>query len=202
MKAIVFDNKSGPHLDENYPDPSPGPGEVLIAVETIGVCKTDLEILKGYMGFEGVIGHEFVGTVIDGPDEWMSKRVVAEINCNCGTCEFCLAGLGNHCPTRSVIGIVGRDGVMAEQAVAPLANLHHLPDSLTSDRAVFVEPLLPKRRQGLRVGLAIVAREYELADLRLHREPAQQRFEIRSAAKRRHERHSIVVERGKDGIGP
>ena len=153
MKAIVFDSDNGPHLDENYPDPSPSRGEALIAIETIGVCKTDLEILKGYMGFSGVIGHEFVGTVTGGPDEWMSKRVVAEINCNCGACEFCRAGLGNHCPGRSVIGIAGRDGVMAEQAVAPLANLHRLPDSLTNDRAVFVEPLAAVLRIGQQIDL-------------------------------------------------
>jgi threonine dehydrogenase-like Zn-dependent dehydrogenase len=153
MKAIVFDSDNGPHLDMNYPDPSPGPGEVLVAIETIGICKTDLEILKGYMGFAGVIGHEFVATVIEGPDEWMSKRVVAEINCNCGRCELCDAGRGNHCPARSVVGIVGRDGVMAERAVLPVDNLHHLPDSLTNDRAVFVEPLAAALRIGQQIDL-------------------------------------------------
>ena len=154
MKAIVFDSDNGPHLQEDYPQPAPGAGQVLVAVETVGICRTDLEILKGYMGFTGVIGHEFVGTVIDGPDEWISRRVVAEINCNCGTCEFCDAGLGNHCPARSVIGIVGRDGVMAQQAVLPLANLHQLPDSLTNDRAVFVEPLAAVLRIGRQIDLA------------------------------------------------
>ena len=153
MKAIVFDSDNGPHLQGDYPQPRPGPDEALIAVETIGVCKTDMEIMKGYMGFTGVIGHEFVGTVMEGPQEWMSKRVVAEINCCCGACEFCRAGLGNHCPTRSVIGIVGRDGVMAERAVVPLDNLHHLPDSLTNDRAVFVEPLAAALRIGQQVDL-------------------------------------------------
>jgi len=154
MKAIVFDSDNGPHLQEDYPQPAPGPGQVLVAVETVGICRTDLEILEGYMGFTGVIGHEFVGTVIDGPDEWISRRVVAEINCNCGTCEFCIAGVGNHCPARSVIGIVGRDGVMAQQAAVPLANLHQLPDSLSNDRAVFVEPLAAALRIGRQVDLA------------------------------------------------
>jgi len=153
MKAIVFDSDNGPHLDEDYPQPSPGPGQVLVAVETVGICRTDLEILKGYMGFTGVIGHEFVGTVIDGPDEWVSRRVVAEINCNCGTCEFCGAGLGNHCRGRSVIGIAGRDGVMAQQVAVPLANLHQLPDGLTNDRAVFVEPLAAALRIGQQIDL-------------------------------------------------
>jgi len=154
MRAIVFDSDNGPHLREDYPQPAPGPGQVLVAVETVGICRTDLEILKGYMGFAGVIGHEFVGTVIDGPDEWISRRVVAEINCNCGTCEFCIAGVGNHCPARSVIGIAGRDGVMAQHAAVPLANLHQLPESLTNDRAVFVEPLAAALRIGRQIDLA------------------------------------------------
>ncbi|MDP7286567.1 MAG: alcohol dehydrogenase catalytic domain-containing protein [Phycisphaerae bacterium] len=153
MKAIVFDKDNGPHLDGNYPDPSAAPGEVLIEVQTVGVCRTDLEILKGYMGFAGVIGHEFVGKVIDGPDQWMSKRVVAEINCNCGACRFCRDGLGNHCPDRSVLGIVDRDGVMAQKAVVPVADLHLLPDSLSNDRAVFVEPLAAALRIGEQVDL-------------------------------------------------
>jgi len=153
MKAIVFDKNNGPHLDENYPEPSPHADQVLVAIETIGVCKTDLEILKGYMGFEGVIGHEFAGTVIQGPDEWISKRVVAEINCNCGACEMCLAGRGNHCPKRSVLGIAGVDGVMAERAAVPIANLHLLPDALTNDRAVFTEPLAAALRIGQQVDL-------------------------------------------------
>ncbi|MBC8372913.1 MAG: alcohol dehydrogenase catalytic domain-containing protein [Phycisphaerae bacterium] len=153
MKAIVFDSDNGPHLQGDYPQPSPASGEVLVAVETIGICRTDLEILKGYMGFTGVIGHEFVGTVIGGPDEWMSRRVVAEINCNCGVCEFCTTGLGNHCPSRSVTGIAGRDGVMAQQAVVPLVNLHKLPDSLTNDRGVFAEPLAAVLRIGQQVDL-------------------------------------------------
>ena len=154
MKAIVFDSDNGPHLQADYPQPVIGPGEVLVAVETVGICRTDLEILKGYMGFAGVIGHEFVGTVIDGPDEWISRRVVAEINCNCGACEFCSAGVGNHCPARSVIGIGGRDGVMAQRVALPLANLHQLPDGLTNDRAVFVEPLAAALRIGRQVDLA------------------------------------------------
>ena len=153
MKAIVFDNKNGPHLREDYPQPAPGSGEVLVAIETVGICRTDLEILKGYMGFTGVIGHEFVATVTAGPDEWISSRVVAEINCNCGTCELCIAGLGNHCRGRSVIGIAGRDGIMAQTAVVPLANLHQLPDSLPNDRAVFVEPLAAALRIGRQVDL-------------------------------------------------
>jgi len=153
MKAIVFDNRDGLQLRDDYPDPEPGPGEVLVAVETIGICKTDLEILKGYMGFQGVIGHEFVGTVLAGPDEWMSKRVVAEINCSCRTCSLCLDGLGNHCPNRTVMGILGRDGAMAERMTVPVENLHRLPDTLSNDRAVFVEPLAAALRIGQQVDL-------------------------------------------------
>ena len=166
MKAIVFDSDAGVRLRPDYPEPSPGLGEAVISVETVGVCKTDLEILKGYMGFSGVIGHEFVGTVIEGPDQWISKRVVAEINCNCGACDFCDAGLGNHCPNRTVLGIAGRDGALAERVAVPVANLHLVPDSLSNDRAVFAEPLAAALRIGRQVDLN-QARAVVLGDGRL-----------------------------------
>jgi len=166
MKAIFFDNDRGLEFRADYPSPSPCPGDVLIAVETIGVCRTDLEILNGYMGFVGVIGHEFVGTVIEGPDEWVSKRVVAEINCPCGDCELCGAGLGNHCPHRGVLGILGRDGAMAELTTVPAANLHRIPDSLSNDRAVFTEPLAAALRIAEQVNIE-GARVVVLGDGRL-----------------------------------
>ncbi len=139
MLALVYDGNVTLHTD--YPDPDPGEDEALIAVRTAGVCATDLEITKGYMGFRGVMGHEFVGEVIDGPGAWKHKRVVGEINCICGACDLCTAGLSSHCRNRTVIGIDGRDGVFAERVALPVRNLHEVPDAVTDEQAVFVEPL-------------------------------------------------------------
>jgi len=139
MLAAVLDGEIA--LREDYPEPSPGRDEALIGVRVAGICSTDLEILRGYMNFTGVIGHEFVGEVIAGPREWTHKRVVAEINCPCGHCEFCRRRMRNHCPSRTVIGIDGRDGAMAERIAVPAANLHEVPEGVSDDEAVFVEPL-------------------------------------------------------------
>ena len=139
MLALVFDGKVT--LRTDYPDPMPGEGEALIAVRTAGICATDLEITKGYMGFRGVMGHEFVGEVVDGPAAWKHKRVVGEINCICGTCDLCTSGLSTHCRHRTVLGIDGRDGVFAERVVLPVRNLHEVPDAVADEQAVFVEPL-------------------------------------------------------------
>jgi threonine dehydrogenase-like Zn-dependent dehydrogenase len=128
-------------FDEHYADPAPGAGEVLVAVKLAGICATDLEITKGYMGFAGIPGHEFVGTVVKGPRRWRDKRVVAEINCVCGRCEMCQHGLANHCRRRTVVGIDGRDGAFADLVAVPERNLHELPDAVTDEQAVFVEPL-------------------------------------------------------------
>lgn len=108
-----------------------------------GICSTDLHILQGYMGFSGVLGHEFVGKVTEAPDDpsWVGKRVVGEINASCRTCPTCLAGRSSHCPHRTVLGIQGRDGVFAETLTLPTANLRAVPQTLTDDQAVFVEPL-------------------------------------------------------------
>ena len=139
MRAVVFDGQAS--LRREYPIPKPGPDDALVAVRLAGVCKTDLEILKGYMGFRGVMGHEFVGTVVEGPRAWKDKRVVGEINCICGRCEMCRAGLGNHCLDRTVLGIAGHDGVFAEYVAMPVANLHQVPDNVSDEQAVLVEPL-------------------------------------------------------------
>lgn len=135
-----------------YPEPTTGPDEVLIRVDMAGICATDLEIIKGYMGFAGVLGHEFVGTVLKGPRDLSGKRVVAEINCVCGKCGMCQSGLSTHCSNRTVIGIQGRDGVFAEQVVVPKRNVHVIPDMLDNDAAIFIEPLaaalqIPKQVQ-------------------------------------------------------
>ncbi|MCJ7543781.1 MAG: alcohol dehydrogenase catalytic domain-containing protein [Phycisphaerae bacterium] len=139
MLALVFDGKV--RLRSDYPAPKVARGEALVGVRVAGVCSTDLEVTKGYMGFSGVMGHEFVGQVIEGPSAWKQKRVVAEINCVCGRCDMCRSGLSNHCRDRTVIGIAGRDGVFAEQVAIPAANLHEVPPAVSDEQAVFAEPL-------------------------------------------------------------
>lgn len=113
----------------------------LVKVHLAGVCSTDLQILKGYMGFTGVPGHEFVGLVVEGPREWIGKRAVGEINFGCGSCDNCRSDLSRHCPHRRVMGIVNADGAFAEYVAVPVANLHPVPDSIGDEEAVFTEPL-------------------------------------------------------------
>ena len=122
-------------------EPRPEAGRAIVKMRTAGVCNTDLEIARGYMDFEGILGHEGVGEVIEGADEWLGKRVVSEINFACGTCAACQADLGRHCPTRQVMGILGADGTFAEYVSVPTANLHAVPDSVEDARASFAEPL-------------------------------------------------------------
>jgi threonine dehydrogenase-like Zn-dependent dehydrogenase len=113
----------------------------LIKVHLAGICSTDLQIFKGYMGFQGVPGHEFVGSVVAGPQELIKKRVVGEINFPCGRCDYCARGLGRHCPSRSVMGILGADGTFAEFVSVPVPNLHVVSESVSDEEAVFTEPL-------------------------------------------------------------
>ena len=141
MKALLFDN-GRLRLADGYPLPRPVAGEALVRVLLAGVCATDLEIVKGYMDFSGIPGHEFVGVVEQADDPSLAgKRVVGEINAACGACDLCAAGLGRHCPGRTVLGIAGRDGAFAEYLTLPERNLHPLPDAVTDEEAVFVEPL-------------------------------------------------------------
>ena len=140
MKALVYDGEL--RMMEDYPKPVPAAGEALVRVLMAGICSTDLELVKGYMGFTGVPGHEFVGIVEASPDAGrVGTRVVGEINCPCGKCEYCARGMGNHCPARSVLGILGRDGAFAEYLALPRANLHAVPEGLSDEKAVFAEPL-------------------------------------------------------------
>ncbi len=140
MKAVVFDN--GLKLDKNYPMPTPKAGEALIKVNTIGICNTDYEITKGYMGYKGVLGHEFTGIVEKSSNkELIGKRVVGEINCGCGQCEWCAQGLERHCFNRTTLGIWQREGCFAEYVSLPEKNLLVIPDNVTDNEAVFVEPL-------------------------------------------------------------
>ena len=116
--------------------------EAVIRVTKSGICNTDIEITRGYAGFEGTIGHEFVGIVEEsGRAEIVGKRVVGEINAGCGRCALCLAGDPRHCPGRTVLGIKGRDGAHAEYLRLPDANLVEVPDEVSDEQAVFAEPL-------------------------------------------------------------
>jgi len=140
MRALYWDGRQLAY-DSAYSAPATDLQTVLVKVHLAGICSTDLQILKGYMGFTGVPGHEFVGQVSDGPGELVGQRVVGEINFACGRCEFCARGLGRHCPGRSVMGILNADGAFAEYLAVPVANLHRVPDNLTDEEAVFTEPL-------------------------------------------------------------
>jgi threonine dehydrogenase-like Zn-dependent dehydrogenase len=139
MRALSWDGTEARVLDR--PDPALGPGMALVRMHRAGVCNTDLEIVQGYMGYRGVLGHELVGTVIEGPEAWRGRRVTAEINFACGACALCGQGLGRHCPTRTVMGILGADGAFAELVAVPVANLHEVPEAVSDDAAAFIEPL-------------------------------------------------------------
>jgi threonine dehydrogenase-like Zn-dependent dehydrogenase len=139
MQALFWDGAAARVIE--HPEPEPSAEMAVVRVQLAGICNTDLELTKGYMGFRGVLGHEFVGTVEGGPENWRGQRVVGEINFACGTCALCLRGLRRHCPTRKVMGILNADGAFAERVAVPIANLHRVPDSIGNDVAVFVEPL-------------------------------------------------------------
>ncbi len=143
MRALVVDpsEPGGLRLVADYPDPTPPPGEVLVRVDLAGICSTDLEILRGYMGFSGVLGHEFVGTVVRGSETLRGRRVVAEINCvgpGSPTRDF---RARKHAPDRTVLGIAGRDGALAQYLTVPAENCHEVPAEISDREAVFVEPL-------------------------------------------------------------
>jgi threonine dehydrogenase-like Zn-dependent dehydrogenase len=137
MRALVFDQTLD--LRTGYPSPSPLDGEVLVRVQCAGICETDMQLMKGYMGFRGVLGHEFVGVAETG--QFAGQRVVGEINCACWTCETCRRGDATHCPNRTVLGILNHDGAFADLIAVPERNLHAVPDSLPTEIAVFTEPV-------------------------------------------------------------
>jgi threonine dehydrogenase-like Zn-dependent dehydrogenase len=138
MRAIVLEGGSL-IFQPDRPAPARRDGEVRVRVLRAGVCDTDLQLIRGYMGFRGVLGHEFVGIAEEGLYE--GRRVVGEINCSCGRCATCRAGRRTHCPHRTVIGIMGHDGAFADYLAVPQENLHPVPDAVPTDAAVFVEPL-------------------------------------------------------------
>ena len=127
----------------NVSEPKLARGEALVRVRLAGVCSTDLELVRGYLPFSGIPGHEFVGEVTQSPDDssLVGKRVVGEINIACGKCEMCLSGLIRHCEHRKTLGIRDWNGVFAEYLTLPLKNLHQVPDTIPDEMAVFTEPL-------------------------------------------------------------
>jgi threonine dehydrogenase-like Zn-dependent dehydrogenase len=137
MRALVFDGQLTYRSDR--PSPAPVDGEVMVRVVRAGICETDLQLMNGYMGFKGILGHEFVGIAESGP--LAGRRVVGEINCACQHCDLCRAGLQTHCSDRTVLGILNHDGAFADVISVPQRNLHAVPDSLPTDIAVFTEPV-------------------------------------------------------------
>jgi 2-desacetyl-2-hydroxyethyl bacteriochlorophyllide A dehydrogenase len=140
MKALCVDAPEQIQL-RDVPLPALPKGECRVAVHLAGICRTDLELVKGYMNFSGIPGHEFVGTVTEGEDRLIGRRVVGEINAACGACPACRSGLGRHCAERSVLGIFRRPGAFAEFLTLPPQNLFTVPDNVSDEDAVFVEPL-------------------------------------------------------------
>jgi len=134
---VVLDE--GVHLHADRPEPTALDDEVIVRVSCAGICETDLQLVKGYMGFRGVLGHEFVGVAQSGP--FVGRRVVGEINCSCGRCDMCERGLRSHCLHRTVLGILNHDGAFADLIAVPQRNLHLVPDSMSDDVAVFTEPV-------------------------------------------------------------
>lgn len=139
MKALRFENNQLKLTEIAKPNDE---NEALIRVLKSGICNTDVEIVRGYAGFSGTIGHEFVGVVEESDDKnLIGKRVVGEINAGCGVCDLCKTGDSRHCATRTVLGIVGRDGAHAEFLNLPTRNLLEVPENVSNSEAVFIEPL-------------------------------------------------------------
>ncbi|MDD3150208.1 MAG: alcohol dehydrogenase catalytic domain-containing protein [Candidatus Gastranaerophilales bacterium] len=140
MRAIEFDEKI--ILNKNYKEPELKQGESIIRVLLGGICNTDIEITKGYMGFKGILGHEFVGIVEKSTDEnLIGKRVVGEINCACGDCEYCRLNIPTQCPNRSTLGILNKEGCFADYVSMPNSNILIVPNNVSNEEAVFTEPL-------------------------------------------------------------
>jgi threonine dehydrogenase-like Zn-dependent dehydrogenase len=140
MKGLWLANQQL-QLRHDLPIPEPIAGEALVRVLQAGVCNTDLELLRGYYPYAGVLGHEFVGVVEQGPEHLIDQRVVGEINATCGQCRFCLSNESTHCENRTVLGIVNRDGAFADYLCLPEKNLYPVPESVSTDAATFTEPL-------------------------------------------------------------
>lgn len=139
MRALVLDGQL--KFEKALDTPRPSGDEVLLKIRQAGICNTDLELTKGYMGFSGILGHEFVGEVVQGPETLLGKRVVGEINVADGECEFCRRGIPSQCSHRSTVGIDRHQGAFADYLQLTAQNLHIVPDEVSDDEAVFVEPL-------------------------------------------------------------
>lgn len=193
MRAIVLDADGTLSLRDR-PKPAAG-DECVIRVTAAGICGTDLELLRGYAGFSGVPGHEFVGVVDDAGEEdaqWVGRRVVGEITVGCGACPGCRAAGRGHCDVRTVVGIRGRDGAFAEYLSLPSTNLHVVPDTLDDEKAVFVEPVAAGCRiveqvrvePGMRVAIVGAGRLGLLAAQVLREHGANVTVVVRSSASR------------------
>jgi alcohol dehydrogenase len=154
MKMISFVVRGKKLAEVRKPPPRLRPGWALVRVRLAGICNTDVEILRGYHGFHGTLGHEFVGEVADvagvsakTKKRWVGKRVAGEINVSCAAygfrpvCDFCQRGMKTHCARRTVLGIVAHDGAFAEYLALPVENLHLMPSNVSDEKAVFIEPL-------------------------------------------------------------
>jgi threonine dehydrogenase-like Zn-dependent dehydrogenase len=139
MRALVLEGQL--RLDTQVPMPILQGDQALLKIRKAGICNTDLEIMGGYKGFSGILGHEFVAEVADGPEDLLGKRVVGEINVADGTCDMCQRGIPSQCRNRTAIGITGHPGAFADYLALSSRNLHIVPDSVSDDSAVFVEPL-------------------------------------------------------------
>lgn len=143
MKALIYDN--GLKFVEDHKEPVLKAGEALIKTTMMGICNTDEEITKGYMGYKGVLGHEFTGVVADvfnsADKGWIGKRVVGEINAGCKKCNWCASGLERHCPNRGTLGIWQKEGCFSEYFTLPVSNLLEIPNGVSDEEAVFTEPL-------------------------------------------------------------
>ncbi len=137
MRALVL--KDGLRFLPEVASPKTSGDQVLVRIARAGICNTDLELRAGYMGFEGIPGHEFVGIAETGA--WAGKRVVGEINVADGTCDLCLRGMPTQCRNRTTVGISGHDGAFADYVALTAANLHEVPDGVTDEEAIFTEPL-------------------------------------------------------------
>jgi threonine dehydrogenase-like Zn-dependent dehydrogenase len=140
MKGLWLENNEL-QLRTDIPIPESPQGEALVRVLRAGICNTDLELIKGYYPYTGIIGHEFVGVVEQGPQQLMNQRVVGEINAACGYCRFCRRGQPTHCENRTVLGIVNRHGAFAEYLSLPIGNLHPVPENVSTEAATFTEPI-------------------------------------------------------------
>lgn len=140
MRAVIFDGEL--RLERQQSMPVVPANEALVKVHMAGICNTDIEITRGYKGFNGILGHEFVGTVVECADaQWVGRRIVGEINAACRTCPTCLRGDDPHCPNRTTVGIYKRAGAMADYISLPIDCLHEVPSDVSDEQAVFTEPL-------------------------------------------------------------